>query len=168
MHIPPYYKRKSWQRFFAGVFIGMVVAFVIFMFMYGKYSERWIEENMELHSKLNQLQYNYNNLTKDKEELDRKSKEQLTISSIEIELLDTKKLKLDRLIIFQLKDLIKQQLQTVIGKDLETVYKNRKLVESTIENKQYVVDDFTYSVRVEQLTIYKTLYLSLKVNIYDR
>ncbi len=48
MHIPPYYKRPSFQRFFAGICIGTIIGYLIFIYMFGELQEKWIEENLAL------------------------------------------------------------------------------------------------------------------------
>ena len=55
MHIPPYYKKRTWQSFFLGVLAGVIVGYIFFLFVYGKHTERWIEENMEIRTELKQV-----------------------------------------------------------------------------------------------------------------
>lgn len=55
MHIPPYYKKESWQRFFIGAFFGAVIAYVIIMYMYGSMYEKLYEENVNFASQVNDL-----------------------------------------------------------------------------------------------------------------
>ncbi|MDV2888249.1 sporulation protein, partial [Alkalihalophilus pseudofirmus] len=44
MRIPPYYRRPSWQRFFAGMAIGGAISWCIFLYIFGV----WQEENAKL------------------------------------------------------------------------------------------------------------------------
>lgn len=167
MHIPPYYKKESWQRFLAGVFIGGVIAYIVFLFMYGNLTERWVEENIKLHSQISKLEREYKLLSKDKAELDRQSKEKIEVRSIEIEFTNDKKLKIDKLIAIQLKDLIKDQISNIIGNDISNVTQNRNLLISAIENKHYKIDDFTYTVKIQHLTISSTMFITIQINIYN-
>ena len=48
MHFIPYYKNKNWQRFFVGLFIGAIISYFIFIYMYGQLLEKRIEENLQL------------------------------------------------------------------------------------------------------------------------
>ncbi|WP_138415335.1 sporulation membrane protein YtrI [Aquibacillus sediminis] len=153
MHIPPYYKKESWQRFFAGTFIGAILAFIIFVYMYGHFYERWVEENLTLRSELNTLRNNYEILEEDKKKLDQQSQQKITINEIEVSINNEKDLKLDSLIVHQLEEMIKEQIKSIIGEDIETIAQNSELVLSTIQNKTYKVDDFTYNASVRQLLL---------------
>ena len=42
MHFIPYYKNKNWQRFFVGLFIGAIISYFIFIYMYGQLLEKRI------------------------------------------------------------------------------------------------------------------------------
>lgn len=55
MHIPPYHKKKSWQRFFVGTFFGGVIAYCILLYMYGSMYENLLKQNLELHSQVSTL-----------------------------------------------------------------------------------------------------------------
>ena len=153
MHIPPYYKKESWQRFFAGVFIGAIISFTVFVYMHGVFYERWVEENLDLRAQLNELQLNYDDLVESNKELNQKSKEHITIDKIEININNEEKLKLDSLIVLELEEMIKGQIQGVIGKDINSLSENYQLLTAAIENKTYVKDKFNYSATVKNLFI---------------
>lgn len=148
MHIPPYYKKESWQRFLAGAFIGAIIGYIVFIYMYGQFYERWVEENLAVRSELNELKENYKALQEDE-----KSKEDITINSIVIKITNQKELKLDSLIVHQLEELIKTQIKDVIGKDIKSLSKNYTFIMSTVENKNYKIDEFTYQATTKQLFI---------------
>ncbi|MBM7572878.1 sporulation membrane protein YtrI [Aquibacillus albus] len=162
MHIPPYYKKESWQKFLVGAFLGAIIAYAIFIYMYGQFYERWVEENLALRSELNDLESNYNTL---KEEFNAKSKEKVTVNAIEVSIMNQKQLKLDSLIVHQLEELIKEQIKDVLGKDIESLSENYTLLTSTIENKIYKVDGFSYSASVNQLFLTSTLRLNVQLKI---
>ncbi|MEM5591984.1 hypothetical protein AAHH67_10045 [Niallia circulans] len=44
MRIPPYYKNQAVQRFFAGMVIGGVISWCIFVFIFGVWQERYSSE----------------------------------------------------------------------------------------------------------------------------
>ncbi|GGD16895.1 sporulation membrane protein YtrI [Pontibacillus salipaludis] len=169
MHIPPYYKKTSWQRFFAGVFIGAILAFPVFLFMYGTLMEQRIEENVRLQSELTTLEDNYEILNKDKEELNEQQKKSITVQSIEINFINEKKLlsehKLDRLSVYKLRDMVRKQLPDTIGQNISSLSENTSLIYSSIENRSYQVDDSTYEVKVERLVIAPTFKVSLKIDL---
>ena len=98
MHIPPYYKLTSWQRFIIGIVTGGVISYAIFIFMYGSMYEKLYEENLELQSKLSELQSRNDSLLQDKEDLDEKTKQQSIVERIEISIMNQEELRLDRLL----------------------------------------------------------------------
>lgn len=167
MHIPPYYKKKSWQHFIIGICTGVLVAYSIFIFMHGSMYEQLYENNLELQSQVNELKSHNDSLLKDKKESVAKSKAKLTIDRIEILITNQEELKLDRLIIHQLDKMIKQEINHLIGQDIKIVSESDQLLLSTIENKSFSVDDFTYFFEVERLTISDTIKLVMYAKISD-
>ncbi|WP_407269170.1 sporulation membrane protein YtrI [Radiobacillus sp. PE A8.2] len=155
MHIPPYYKRASWQRFFVGTVVGAIVAYCVFVYMYGEFHERWVEENLELRSDYNDLKLNYDSLQESKQQLDEEAKKKITIETITISIDNKKQLKLDNdsLTAHQLVEQMKQQISDVIGRDILSLSENYKLLEAAIQNKIYKVDEFMYEASVTHLFI---------------
>src|SRR5690625_6728087 len=84
MHIPPYLRKKSWQRFFLGFATGAVIAYALFIFMYGSMYERLFENNLSLQSKVSELESQNKALSEDKKAVNEKTKESLTVERIEI------------------------------------------------------------------------------------
>ncbi|MBM7554976.1 sporulation membrane protein YtrI [Thalassobacillus pellis] len=158
MHIPPYYKRKSWQRFLSGMLLGALVGYGIFLFIHGSLMEHWVEENIRLKGELSDLEATYENLLENHES----EKKQYTVEQTEIELTNND---IDRLTKHQLQTLIKEEIQDVIGKNVEELSKNSEFLYKTIENKQFTIDDFTYKVEVKQLTIARVLSIKVKVSV---
>ncbi|MFB4166709.1 sporulation membrane protein YtrI [Virgibacillus sp. JSM 102003] len=165
MHIPPYHKRKGWQRFLVGTFIGAIIAYFIFVYMHGYMYEQLLGENRDLQSKVNELENQNEALLKDKKDLDEKSKEALTVDSIEIEITNKDELRLDRLIIHDLEELMKKEIEEIIGQDVIIVSKSSELLKSTIQNKNFKVDDFTYKFVVHTLVISPTVKITVEAEI---
>lgn len=165
MHIPPYYKLPSWQRFIIGIVTGGVISYAIFIFMYGSMYEKLYEANLELQSKVSELQSHNDSLLQDKEDLDEKTKQQSLVERIEISIINQEELRLDRLIIHQLDHMIKEEINHVIGKDIQTISDSDLLLISTIENKEFSIDDFTYFFEVRRLIISDTVKLILYAKI---
>ncbi|MBO8156468.1 MAG: hypothetical protein H0Z32_08420 [Bacillaceae bacterium] len=165
MHIPAYYKKREVQYFFAGAVIGGIIAYIIFLYMYGSQTERWIEENVQLHSRINDLERENQTLTKDKANLKNKNEQILTIQTIDVELINAEQLKLDRFVIYQLTEAVKNELSSLIGKSIQSVSENQALIYATIENKTFKVDDFAYEAKVSSLTISRTLHAKIKISI---
>lgn len=161
MHIPTFHKKKGWQRFLLGFFTGVVIAYCIIMFMYGSMYEKLFEKNLALASQVAELEDLYESLLQDQKEEDEKNKKQLTIESIEIEITNADELKLDRLIIHQLTEMVKQEIKHIIGQDITIISESDQLLFSTIENKAFTIDDFTYYFEIKKLTISKTVTLQM-------
>ena len=118
MHIPPYHKKKSWQRFFVGTFFGGAIAYCILLYMYGSMYEDLLEQNLNLQSQVATLTSQNKSLLKDKEDLNQQTKESETVKSIEIIIPNEEELKLDELIIYQLEQLIKEEISHLIGQEV--------------------------------------------------
>lgn len=163
MHIPPYHKEPGWQRFFAGAFFGGLIAYAILLFMHGTMQVELLEENLTLRAENGELKTQNEALLKDNKNLDEKTKADIKIDSVDIEILNAEDMKFDRLLGHQLTELIKKEIDQVIGSSVATVSGNAELLISTVENETYRVDEFSYKLEVRRLTIYKTVHLAVKV-----
>ncbi|WP_188453422.1 sporulation membrane protein YtrI [Virgibacillus oceani] len=161
MHIPPYHKKESWQRFFVGALIGAVIAYCIVMYMYGSMYEKLFAEILDLQDKVTELKNHNDALLKAKEDLDTP----ITVEKIEVDIVNDKELQLDNdtLMKQQLEGLIKKEIDHIVGQDVTIVSESDKLLESTIENKEISIDEFTYSFTVTKLAIItKTVIIEVK------
>ncbi|CQR48122.1 Sporulation membrane protein YtrI [Paraliobacillus sp. PM-2] len=165
MHIPPYYKRESWQRFLAGTFAGAIIAFFVFVYMYGQLYEGWVEENLELRAQLQEIKSNYKALEESNKELDQRYQQKATVSSIEINISNQKQLNLDRLIIREFEEVIKKEINEVIGKEVDDLSENYSFLIRTIENKTYEIHDFSYQAKVQHLFVTEKLEAHIKLTI---
>lgn len=165
MHIPPYHKKITWQRFFIGAVFGALISYGIYIYIYGSLYERVLEENLEIQSELTDVKNQNEALLQDKEDLDEKSNEPQTVESIEVTITSQDALRLDRLIIHQLEDLIKEEINHLIGQEIATVEESNQLLLSTIENKGFTVDDVTYYFDVSLLVISNTVKLTVETKL---
>lgn len=129
--------------------------------MYGKMYEQVLTDNIALNASVRELTMQNEALMLDKEKLQQRAT--LTVQTIEIDYVNGKQFRFDQLIIHQLNDIIKQQLQDIIGKEVKTVSESSELLISLIENKKYTVDDLSYNFIVKKLTIGEEVHLSLEV-----
>ena len=165
MHIPPVYKRPSWQRFLIGVVVGVVVAYVIMLFMYGTIYEQIVQENSELRASNKELT-NFNDaLPEDKEEAEEQEAKPYTIEQIDIMIENEKELRLDRLATHQLEELITDEIDLIIGKSVQSTAENNELLIAAIENKTFKIDGFSYSFEVSRFILYSTAKITLKATI---
>ncbi|WP_017186302.1 sporulation membrane protein YtrI [Alkalibacillus haloalkaliphilus] len=165
MHIPPFYKKTTWQAFFIGILTGVVIGYMFFLYVYGQHTERWIEENLTLRNELNQVKQENELLKQDKDDLNRANEERLTIQDIELDWHNADELDLDRFTLHELNENVLQELQTVMGRNIQSVSDQRELLIRTIENKLYNIRDIRYQLEVHHITISTTLIITVKVHI---
>ncbi|MFD2627904.1 sporulation membrane protein YtrI [Oceanobacillus kapialis] len=158
MHIPPYHKKTTWQRFFAGTFVGGIIAYIIFIFMYGTMYETQLKENLALTSQVNDLKNQNEALLKDTEDL----KAPVTVSVIEITIENAKELSLDSLVVPKLEALVKDEISHITGQSVSIVDEIDQLLISAIENKEFTIDDLRYNFTVQKLTISETVKVILE------
>jgi hypothetical protein len=165
MRIPPYYRKPSWQQFFAGMAIGGGISWCIFLYIFGVWQEEQstqIHEQKELIAKLN----NDKNIWQEEfQALNKKSIEQMTVQEIKIKIINGDKYKLDLLSVFQTEQGVKEDISMMVAKDLETVYKSRELLRRAIENKVIKVNDKRYRLEVREIFIYTTLSIRLDIHL---
>ncbi|MGP4064834.1 sporulation membrane protein YtrI [Oceanobacillus sp. M65] len=158
MHIPPYHKKKTWQRFFAGALVGGIIAYIIFIFMYGTMYENQLKENLELTSQVNDLKNQNEALLKDTENL----KTPVTVSVIDITIENAEEISLDSLVVPKLEELVKDEISHITGQSVSIVDEIDQLLISAIENKEYTIDDLRYQFTVRKLTISETVKVFLE------
>src|SRR5690606_36989185 len=165
MHIPPYYKKPTWQRFFVGVVFGGMIGYLVLIYMYGTMYEELIEENQQLKSEINDLTLQNEALTKDNEDLNEKTNKVPKVESIEIEITNWQRYKLDRLTVYELGELVKEEINHLIGEKVSTVAEGDFLLERVIENKGFTISDETYYFDVQKMIITETVKLTLKTKL---
>jgi hypothetical protein len=161
MRIPKYYKQRGWQRFIAGVILGIIGGWVFFFVLYGAAQDMQIEKINELQEEIINLKRQKKVLVEDEQEKNEELEKKLTVQDIEIningetDLTESEKLKL-------INDM-KEQLSPIISSDVETVEKNIKLL-YLIENKEYTIEKEKYRVSIRELfMISSTLKITVDV-----
>jgi|SRR5690625_812501 len=161
MHIPPYYKKRSWQIFLIGVFAGSIVAYLIFTFMYGKMYANMLADYTELQDRHGELERQNETLLRDKEQL--QQEKEYTVQSIQIHYINGKQFRFDRLTIHQLNTLIKEELKDIIGKEVKGVADNSELIRTIVEKNNFTIDDISYAFEIRRMVITEQLQLDLHV-----
>lgn len=165
MHISPYHKKKSVQRFLLGCFTGICIAYLLFTYMHGKMYEDILVDKLMLDTKVSELERQKEVLLHDKEHLEEKAIPK--IEAISIQFQNSEQLLLDRLITHQFESIIKQELADIIGKQIDSLANNDELLISLIENKQYTIDSLTYEFEVRKLSISSTVKLTLFITLVN-
>lgn len=163
MRIPPLYRNRSMQRFLAGAAIGGVISWCIFIYMYGVWQEKHtklIRKQQEVISELNdeikiwQDEYKAAN---------KRNIQQLTVQKINIKIINSEKYDLDLYSVFEAEDSAKEDIQMMVAKDLDTVYKSKELIKKIIENKPIRLNGKRYKLIVKEMVIYTTVSIQVEL-----
>lgn len=159
MHIPPYHKQKSWQRFLSGMFFGGVIAYFILLYMHGSMYEDLIDENFKIQERVSDLEKQNEVLLEDQSNLEDTL---LFVQEIDVFIANREEFKIDRLLDSQLKGLIKEEINHLIGVELTVLTESENLLISAIENKNFKIDDVTYQFSITRLTIAPKLKITVE------
>lgn len=167
MRIPPYYRRPSWQRFFSGMAIGGAISWCIFLYIFGV----WQEDNSKLIKKqredISELKDEIKIWQEDYAELNQKNLEKITVQKINIKITNSDKFRLDDFSVFQAEEAVRDDIKTVLAKDLETVAKSKDMLRKIIENKPITLNEKRYKFKVREMVIYTTLTIQLELQFDD-
>lgn len=168
MRIPPLYRHPVWQRFFAGAAVGGCISWLIFLFMFGAIQQKnsTLIEKQALQIK--ELKGYIQIWQEDYQELNKRNEEMLTIQELDVKILNFERYDInDRQSIYEVEESVKEDLKSLIAKDLTTVYKNREIIKKTIENKIVNINGKQYRLVVKELFFYTTISLVLEIKLAD-
>lgn len=87
---------------------------------------------------------------------------------MKVSFINDRKLKLNELTIYELKQQAQNELSFLEGKDIATVAETRDLMIKTIENKVFSIGETNYRLKTEQIYLFTTIELVMKIEIvYD-
>lgn len=165
MHIPPFFKKRHWQWLIIGCCVGGIVSYAIFIYMNGIMYEKLLEENMHLQAEVTELKNRNESLLEDQRDFDEQSSKLMTIEKIEVHIYNDEDMDFDRLETLHLEELIKREVNHIIGKNIMSVAENDQLLVTSIENKPYKVGDFFYYFHVYRLTIANTVKITVQARL---
>ncbi|MFO1444015.1 sporulation protein [Bacillus sp. Bva_UNVM-123] len=165
MRIPPYYRQSSWQRFLAGAAIGGIISWFIFLFIFGEWHEKYSMLIKKQREEIDKLKDDIKIWQEDFKELNKINREQLTIQEIKIKIKNSEKYKMDSYSVFEIEEQLKEDINMMLAKDIDTVYKSRELIRKIIENKVFKVNEKRYRVEVKEIVIYTTLSIQLDIRL---
>ena len=163
MRPPNILSQKEWQRFFAGVAIGAIISWVIYVYLHGIMQETQMKKIIEQQQTIQKLEDEIAIWEKESESINEETEKKLTIQEIQIVIENYRDYDLDLLSVLKAQEEIRKDLSSLITKDLETVYKGRFLIKKTVENKIIEINDKKYSFTVSELMFYTTIYIEVKV-----
>lgn len=165
MRIPPFYHLPIWQRFFAGVAIGSVISWIIFLYIYGALQEDQTKLIRQQQEEIYDLNKSIKIWQEEFKALNKQNEQQLTIQEIKVKIVNGSKYKLDSFSIFEIEDRIREDVSIMNAKDLETVFKSKDILKKMIENKVVKINDKRYKLEVKELVIYTTLSIQLMIQL---
>ncbi|WP_209122084.1 sporulation membrane protein YtrI [Alkalihalobacillus sp. BA299] len=165
MRVPPYYKRPGWQRFFAGIMMGIIIGWVFFVYEFGTINERLVSEIKKQQITINSLKDNLETLRSDQKKMNEENEKKLTIQDIEMYFTNERKLKLNELTLYELKQTALKELNDLKGKDIATIAATKHLMIKTIENKVFQIGETRYKLNTKQIYLYTTLELYMEIEI---
>ncbi len=167
MRIPPYYQKPSWQVFSAGVLIGGVISWFIFLYIYGEWQEEYSKKITKQQTTISKLENEKLIWQEEFNKLNKVNQEKMTVQSIYIKIKNKDKYDLDRLSVFQMEDEIKKDIGIMIAKDLDTVYNSRELIKKIIENKVMPMNEKRFKVKITEMTIFTTISIEVELMIAE-
>lgn len=163
MRIPPYYRKPSWQRFFSGMTVGAMLSWVLFLYFNGEMIEKNAKVIHEQKVKIEDLENDIKIWQDDYAELNKKNEEKLTVQEVKVKITNDKKYKLDALSIYEIEEQTKSDLNILLAKDLDSVFKSRELVNKLIENKSFRVGDKRYKLKIKSMVIYTSVSIQVEL-----
>jgi hypothetical protein len=167
MKIPPIQLWKVWRRFFTGMAIGGIISWSIFVFIFGVWQERLTKEINEQIERINTLEEEKKIWQDEFAALNKKTQEKMTVQDIKIKITpkSADKLNIDGYSRIKVEENVKDDLNLMIAKDLETVYKSRELLKRVVENKSVKINNKRYRLEVEDIYIYTTLNIQISIHL---
>lgn len=165
MRVPPYHQKPGWQRFFAGVVIGALISWFVFLFQFGILQDKQIQKISEQELEISDLKKSKDILIEDAKKLNEENKSKLKIQDFEIVFANRKKVELSSLDLHHMKTAVLEDLNSLIGQDIQSLSKNKELLFRTIENRLYEMDDKTYKLKIHTVFVDTTLEISLNIEL---
>ncbi|MBS4216855.1 sporulation protein [Bacillus sp. FJAT-49711] len=166
MRIPPLYRKPAWQRFLGGAAVGGCISWMIFLYMFGVMQER---NGILLEERSNQIKRLQNQITiwqEDYQELNKKNEDMLTIQEIHVRLVSYEKYNIqDRQSVFDVEEAVKEDLKSLLAKDLSTVYKNKDIIKKSIENKVTPINGKRFKLIVKEMYFYTTIHITVELRL---
>lgn len=165
MRVPPYYKDRSWQRFFAGLALGGIIGWLLLLYIHGILQEK---QTMLIKTQQDEIQDLKDDIIIWQEEfknLNKENIEKLLVQNITVKISNFKRYNLDLLSVAQTEEAVVEDLKTLKAKDIETVYKNKDLIRRVIENRLVTINGKKYRLEVDELIVFTNVYIQLKINL---
>jgi hypothetical protein len=165
MRIPPLYRKPSWQQLLSGMMIGAVISWFVFLYIYGILQEKQAKLIHAQKDTIEELQGDIKIWQEEYKMLNKKNIELLTVQKINVKIINGDKYKIDPFSVSEAEDSVKKDINMMIAKDLESVFKNRELLKKVIENEEVRINGKRYRIEVKEMLIYTTLSIHLSITL---
>ncbi|MEH7224155.1 sporulation membrane protein YtrI [Bacillus sp. JJ1566] len=165
MRVPPYHQKPGWQRFLAGIVIGALISWIVFLFQFGVLQDKQIQKITEQKDEIKELKKSKDILIEDVKKLNEVNKNKLKIQDFNVDFTNKKKFDLSSLNLHHMKTAVIEDLNSLIGQDIQTVSKNKELLFRTIENQVFELDDKTYRLKIHTVFFDTTLEITLNIEL---
>lgn len=163
MRMPDIYRLKSFYRFIAGVCIGIIIGWTFFLFQYGQVYEDLMVKVYKYKTENERLEKDIDILINEQRMENDENQKKLTVQQIEIIFSNERNTRLNRLNLFDLERQALNELEYAKRKEINVVSEMLDLIENTLENKIFLIEERQYQLIVEQSRLYTTLILKVKI-----
>lgn len=163
MRIPSFFRYPSWQRFFAGVVIGTLISWCLFFYMYGIQQEKQINTIQTQKDQIKDLNNKIAIWEEDYQKLNEQNEKVLMIQEVKVKINNGRTYNLDKLSIAEAEEVIRDDLASLIAKDVKTIYNGKLLLKKSIENKLIEINKKQYRLEVVEIMFYTEMYIEVKL-----
>lgn len=167
MRIPAKDQMREWRRLFVGMALGAIISWLIFLYIYGEWQEEYSKTIKEQREDIRTLEKEKEIWQEDIQKLNKENEDKLTIQQINVKIINHEKYNLDLFSVHEFEEAIKEDIRTLLTKDIETAYKSRELIRRTIENRSFVAHDKRYRLQIKEVVYYTTLSIELNLQFAE-
>ena len=91
------------------------------------------------------------------------TEEVLMIQEVQVKINNGKSYNLDKLSVAEAEDVIRDDLTSLIAKDVKTIYNGKVLLKKSIENKFIEINKKQYRLEVVEIMFYTEMYIEVKL-----
>ncbi|WP_335872230.1 sporulation membrane protein YtrI [Bacillus sp. 2205SS5-2] len=167
MRIPPLYHSPLWQKFFSGVIIGGILSWVIFLYMFGTLQEKQSKLIIDQKGEIKELNTHILIWQEDVNKLNEQNQNALMVQDVLVTISNGSKYGFENesLTINQAEEAIKKDLHSLVAKNLETVFSNKQLVRTMIENKTLRINDKRYRLMIKEIYFFTTVEIVIELKL---
>ncbi len=165
MRIPPFYRLRAVQQFIAGMALGGVISWCVFLYIYGDWQETYSKKLKQQEERVKDLEKEKNIWQNDYRELNKKNEELLIVQDIKIKINVNQKYELDSFSIYEVEEAIKEDINPLLKMDIDTAFKSSDWVKKVIENRTHKINDKRYQLKVKEIVFYTTLSIQLEMQL---